>query len=71
MISQVSSKNMVEQAYRHGVEYYIYKPINAIEVEAIIKKVIERIEINRSISKIQQIFAGKSNSRLEMEEEFF
>ena len=47
---------MVEKAYRYGVEYYIYKPINAIEVEMIIRKVIERIEINRTILKMQQIF---------------
>lgn len=59
MISQVSSKNMVEKAYRYGVEYYIYKPINAIEVEMIIRKVIERIEINRTILKMQQIFNNK------------
>ncbi|QQY79569.1 two-component system response regulator YcbB [Keratinibaculum paraultunense] len=65
MISQVSSKDMVEQAYKLGVEYYIYKPINAIEVEAIMKKVIERIEINRSISKIQQIFSDKPQKEWE------
>ncbi|MBZ2175804.1 response regulator [Schnuerera sp. xch1] len=60
MISQVSSKKMVEKAYKYGVEYYIYKPINAIEVETIIKKVIDRIEINRSISKMQKIFNNYS-----------
>lgn len=65
MISQVSSKDMVEQAYKLGVEYYVYKPINAIEVEAIMKKVIERIEINRSISKIQQIFSDKPQKEWE------
>ena len=27
MISQVSSKDMVEKAYQYGVEYFIYKPI--------------------------------------------
>ncbi|GFN35024.1 DNA-binding domain-containing protein [Tepidimicrobium xylanilyticum] len=59
MISRVSLKNMVEQAYRYGVEYYIYKPINAIEVEMIIRKVIERIEINRTFLKMQQIFNNK------------
>ncbi len=64
MISQVSSKNMVEKAYRYGVEYYIYKPINAIEVEAIIRKVIERIEVNKSISKIQEIFNNKPEKEL-------
>lgn len=56
MISQVTSKKMIEKAYRYGVEYYICKPINAIEVEAIIKKVMERIQITKTLSQVQQIF---------------
>lgn len=63
MISQVSSKSMVEKAYRYGVEYFIYKPINAIEVEAIIRKVMERIQINRTISSMQKIFANKGGNK--------
>lgn len=59
MISQVSSKDMVGNAYKYGVEYYIYKPINALEVESIIKKVQERIEIDRTIAKIQSLFESK------------
>lgn len=70
MISQVSSKNMVEKAYKDGVEYYIYKPINAIEVEAIIRKVVERIEINRTISKIQEMFNSKPKKEQENLEGF-
>lgn len=61
MISQVSSKDMVEKAYKYGVEYYIYKPINALEVEIIIKKVRERIEIDRTLVKIQQLFSDKES----------
>jgi two-component system response regulator YcbB len=56
MISQVSSKQIVEKAYRYGVEYYIYKPINALEVETIIKKLKEKIELENKMIKIQQIF---------------
>lgn len=52
MISQVSTKKMVERAYRYGVEYFINKPINAVEVEIIIKKVIERLEIDRAIQSM-------------------
>ena len=61
MISQVSSKDMVAKAYEYGVEYYIYKPINALEVESIIKKVIERIDIDRTLLKIQSLFNKKQN----------
>lgn len=59
MISQVSSKEMVGKAYEYGVEYYIYKPINALEVENIIRKVTERIDIDRTLLKIQSLFDKK------------
>lgn len=62
MISQVSSKDMVEKAYKHGVEYYIYKPINALEVETIIKKVGERMQIDKTLMKIQELFNDKEVS---------
>lgn len=60
MISQVHSKDMIEKAYQYGVEYYINKPINAIEVETIIRKVIERLEIDKALSKIWKQFNSKS-----------
>lgn len=56
MISQVHSKDMVEKAYKYGVEYYINKPINAIEVEIIIKKVMKRVEINKALFNILEKF---------------
>ncbi len=40
MLSQVSSKDMIAKAYENGIEFYISKPINAIEVKSILKKVI-------------------------------
>lgn len=55
MISQVYEKNMVERAYKYGVEYYIYKPINAIEVQMIIKKVIDSIETDQTLSQVREI----------------
>ncbi|WP_026893939.1 response regulator [Clostridiisalibacter paucivorans] len=71
MISQVSSKDMVGRAYKYGVEYYIYKPVNALEVESIIKKVQERIKIDRVIDELQFIFQRKKDlNREEKSEEF-
>ncbi len=40
MLSQVSSKDMIAKAYENGIEFYISKPINAVEVKSILKKVI-------------------------------
>lgn len=54
MISQVESKELIGEAYSLGIEYYITKPINRIEVITVIKKVIERIRLERSIQDIQK-----------------
>src|SRR5699024_4205559 len=42
--------------------YYIYKPINALEVEIIIKKVKERMQIDETLMKIQELFSDKEVS---------
>lgn len=65
MISQVSSKDMVAKAYQSGIEYYILKPINAIEVQAVIKKVIERLNMNKKLDQIQNIFTSDLNTSRE------
>lgn len=53
MISQVEHKEMVAEAYSKGVEYFINKPINRIEVISIIKKVMEHIRLERSLEGIR------------------
>lgn len=65
MISQVSSKDMVAKAYQSGIEYYISKPINAIEVQTVIKKVIERLNMNKKLDQIQNIFTSDLNTSRE------
>lgn len=62
MISQVSSKNMIEKAYENGVEFYIQKPINAVEIETIIKRVSEGLETNRTLNQIQKLFNKDINA---------
>ncbi|SHF13202.1 two-component system, response regulator YcbB [Seinonella peptonophila] len=54
MISQVESKEMVEEAYTLGVEYYITKPINRVEVCTVIRRVQERMKLEQSISDIKK-----------------
>ena len=60
MISQVSSKEMISKAYRSGVEFYISKPIDAIEVETVLRKVIASIQMNKKLEKIQSLFSGST-----------
>ncbi|WP_205699972.1 response regulator [Cohnella luojiensis] len=57
MISQVENKEMVGQAYRTGIEFFIQKPINWVEVEAVMQKVSERWRLDRYISDIKQSLA--------------
>ena len=59
VLSESYTKSTVELAYRNGVEYYIHKPIDPIGIEIIIKRVIDRIEANRKVSKIQELFYKK------------
>ncbi|MGM0878574.1 MAG: response regulator [Bacillota bacterium] len=53
MISQVESKELIGEAYSLGIDHYITKPINRIEVLTVIRKVMERIYLERSINDIQ------------------
>ncbi|MFJ5965752.1 response regulator [Bacillus sp. NPDC093026] len=53
MISQVEAKEMMAEAYELGIEYYIHKPVNRIEIVSVIRKVIERIKLEKSIFDIQ------------------
>ncbi|HHV39521.1 MAG TPA: response regulator [Tepidimicrobium sp.] len=64
MISGDVSKDMVERAYRHGVEYYVYKPLSSTEMRIIIEKVIERIQVSRKMLRIQEIFDSENNSEM-------
>lgn len=56
MLSQVASKNMIASAYEQGVEFYIQKPINSIEVESVIRKVQTSLSAQRTLKKVQNIF---------------
>lgn len=56
LISKADSKDIVEKAYQCGVEYFIYKPINKIEIENVINKFRYRMELENKLGKVQQIF---------------
>lgn len=58
MISQVSSKHMIGEAYNSGIEFFINKPINIVEVTNVVKNVSEKIEMDRTILKIKDMFQG-------------
>jgi two-component system, response regulator YcbB len=54
MISQIESKDMVAQAYAAGVEFFIHKPINKIEVLSVIKRVVEQLRLRLSLDRVRE-----------------
>nr|WP_312579644.1 response regulator [Sedimentibacter sp.] len=62
MISQVSSKNMVSAAYTAGIDFFINKPINAIEVRTVIQNVSEKINYKETLRNIKNIFSSNNES---------
>ena len=59
MISQVSKKELVAKAYLAGVDFFISKPINLIEVRQVIRNVSQQLENERNLHMIQSVFAER------------
>lgn len=58
MISQVENKEMIGQAYLHGIDTYIQKPINRYEVLSVLKRVADHLSAVRSLESIRQVLKG-------------
>ena len=76
MLSQVSSKDMIAEAYENDIEFYIQKPINSVEVESVIRKVTSSLAASRTLQQMQTLinnqFPGMQgkNSTEETEKEY-
>ncbi|QED50004.1 response regulator [Cytobacillus dafuensis] len=57
MISQIVNKEMVGEAYEKGVEFFIHKPINRIEVHSILKRTAEQFHLKHSLLTIRESLA--------------
>jgi two-component system, response regulator YcbB len=55
MISQVENKEMIGQAYLHGIDTYIQKPINRYEVVSVLKRVANHISLSSSLQSIRRL----------------
>lgn len=66
MVSQVEIKELIGEAYSLGIEYYIMKPINRLEVEGVLTKVKERILLEKSIQNIQLSLNQLNNSAIQL-----
>lgn len=59
MISQVSAKELVGKAYDAGIEFFISKPINIIEVKSVIQNVVQQIQNQKTLSNIKRMFMAE------------
>lgn len=55
VISQVNDQQMVGSAYGSGVEFFIHKPLNVLEVTTVIKNVAENRDLKETLQNIQRI----------------
>ncbi|MDF2591414.1 MAG: response regulator [Clostridia bacterium] len=64
MLSQVSDKDMIAKAYEYGIEFFISKPINVIEVVNVVKKVNEYLSMKKIFEAIEStaMTLGRNNS---------
>lgn len=58
MISQVSDKEMVADAYGEGLSFFINKPINRLEVTSVIGQVENHIQTGRKLDQIISLIGG-------------
>lgn len=56
MISKLSDKSLVNQAYDAGVEFFVSKPVNVLEIERVCQNVIERMKLKKVVDNIQSAF---------------
>lgn len=59
MISQVSAKELVGKAYDAGIEFFVHKPINIIEVKSVIQNVERQIQNEKIIGNIKNMFMAE------------
>ncbi|KAB7704146.1 response regulator [Bacillus aerolatus] len=64
MISQIVNKEMVGEAYEKGVEFFIHKPINRVEVHSILKKVTEQYRLKHSLIAIRDSLAHIESAKI-------
>lgn len=62
MISQVLDSDLRSDSYRAGIEFFINKPINKIEVEKVISEVAKKIEMEKMLSNIKKMLKSPDNN---------
>lgn len=54
MVSQVENKEMIGEAYLQGIDTFIQKPINRLEVISVLRRVADYLKLEASLQSIRQ-----------------
>ena len=57
MLSQVSDKHMLADAYNAGVKFFIQKPVNSVEVVNVIRNVYENLQLSRTMTQVSKLIS--------------
>ena len=57
VLSNVFSKELIGKAYKHGAEYCILKPLDYLEIESVLHRVKEKIEIIHKLNQIKSLLS--------------
>lgn len=60
MLSQVSSKDMVAEAYAAGVDFFISKPVNSVEVLSVLGKMESLASMDRTLDQMRALLQGSA-----------
>ena len=63
MISKVMDKKMIQSAYEAGIEFYIQKPVNVIEVERVLNGLEEKLKMRRLMTSIKELIPEASERK--------
>ena len=55
MLSQVTSKDMVAEAYAAGVDFFLSKPIHAVEVTSVLARVGQLVTMERTMRQVRAL----------------
>lgn len=68
MISQVLDNELIADSYKAGIEFFIKKPINKIEVEKVILKIAEKVEMKIMLSNIKKMLKSSEQPTVDIKD---
>lgn len=58
MLSQVTAKDMVADAYTAGVDFFLSKPINSVEVVGVLRRVAQMLTMDQTLEQMRSLLQG-------------